>query len=109
MKELPCTDPRVDSGLTQKIEGEFGLWEKEVPNVGWKIRIDFNQNCQEVVLDGANGVLCLIAAMHVRGMSWKVAFYLKVMASLYAKLASLSRIWRSTERPRAARRVMIKL
>jgi len=67
VKELPCTDPRVDSGLTQKIEGEFGLWEKEVPNLGWKSRIDSNQNCQEVVLDGANGVLCLIAAMHVRG------------------------------------------
>ena len=37
------------------------------------------------------------------GTSWNVAFHVKVMASLYAELASLSRIWRSTERPRAAR------
>jgi len=31
LKEFPCADPRVERGLAQKIEGEFGLWEKEVP------------------------------------------------------------------------------
>ncbi len=67
LKELPCTDPRVDRGLMQQIEGEFGLWEKEVPKVGWKYSIDAGQDCQEVVLEGANSALCLIAAMHVRG------------------------------------------
>jgi hypothetical protein len=40
LKELPCADPRVDCGLTKQIEGEFGLWEKEVPKVGRKRRID---------------------------------------------------------------------
>ncbi len=28
LKELPCTDPRVESGLPEEIEGEFSLWEK---------------------------------------------------------------------------------
>jgi hypothetical protein len=28
LKELPCTDPRVESGLLEEIEGEFSLWEK---------------------------------------------------------------------------------
>jgi hypothetical protein len=41
------------------------LREKEVPKVGWKGRIYAGQDCQEVVLECANGVLCPIAAMHV--------------------------------------------
>ena len=53
--------------MTKKIEGEFGLWEKEVPKVRWKRRIDTSQDCQVVVLEGVNGSLCPIAAMHVRG------------------------------------------
>jgi hypothetical protein len=67
LKELPCTDPRVERGLLKEIEGEFGLWEKEIPKIGWKCSINAGQDCQEVVLEGANGPLCPIAAMHVRG------------------------------------------
>ena len=51
----------------KKIEGEFGLWEKEVPKVGWKCSINASQDCQEVVLEGVNGALCPIAVMHVMG------------------------------------------
>jgi hypothetical protein len=40
LKEPPCTDPRVDCGLTKQIEGEFGLWEKKVPKVWGKCSID---------------------------------------------------------------------
>ncbi len=40
LKELPCTNPRVDCGLTKQIEGEFGLWEKEFPKVCGKCSID---------------------------------------------------------------------
>jgi hypothetical protein len=40
------------------------------------------------------------------GTSWNLAFHLKVMASFYDALASLSRIWRSTERPLAARHLV---
>jgi hypothetical protein len=29
----------------KKIEGEFGLWEKEVPKEGWKCSIDAGQDC----------------------------------------------------------------
>jgi len=52
--------------LTKKIEGKFGLWEQEIPKVGRKSCIDSCKDCQEVVLEGANGVLHPIAAMHVR-------------------------------------------
>jgi hypothetical protein len=51
----------------KKIEGEFGLWEKEIPKVGRKCDINFCQDCQEVVLEGANDVLRPILAMHVQG------------------------------------------
>jgi hypothetical protein len=52
--------------LSKEIEGKLCLWEKEIPKIGWKCSIDAGQDCQEVVLEGANGPFCLIAAMHVR-------------------------------------------
>ncbi len=67
LKDLPCTDPRVERGPTKEIEGEFGLWEKEASKVRWKCSIDASQNCQEVVFEGSNGALCPITAMHVGG------------------------------------------
>jgi len=67
LKEFPSTDPRVQSGLQKNIEGKFGLWEKEIPQIRRKRCIDPCQDCQEVVLDGANGALRPITAMHVRG------------------------------------------
>jgi hypothetical protein len=65
LKELPCTDLRVECGLPEEIEGEFSLWEQEVPKVRWNGRINASQDCQEVVLECGNGVLHSIAAMHV--------------------------------------------
>jgi hypothetical protein len=67
LKEFPSTDPRVQSGLPKKIEGKFGLWEKEIPQVGRRSGINSCKDCQEVVLEGANGALRPITAMHVRG------------------------------------------
>jgi hypothetical protein len=67
LKEFPSTDPRVQSGLPKKIEGKFGLWEKEIPQIRWKSGIDPCQDCQEVVLEGANGALRTITTMHIRG------------------------------------------
>ncbi len=60
LKKFPRTDPRVEHGLSEESEGKFSLWEKEVPKVRWKGRIDTGQDCQEVVLECANGALCLI-------------------------------------------------
>ncbi len=65
MKKIPCTDPRVERGLLEKIEGKFSLREKEVPKVRWKGCINAGQDCQEVVFEHANDMLCPIAAMHV--------------------------------------------
>ena len=67
LKEFPSTDPRVQSGLPKKIEGKFSLWEKEIPQVGRKSGIDSCEDCQEVVLEGANNPLRPITAMHIRG------------------------------------------
>jgi hypothetical protein len=52
--------------LSKEIEGKLCLWEKEIPKIGWKCSIDASQDCQEVVLEGANDPFCPIAAMHVR-------------------------------------------
>ena len=40
LEEFPSTDPRVQSGLPEKIEGKFGLGKKEIPQVGRKCGID---------------------------------------------------------------------
>jgi hypothetical protein len=53
--------------LPKKIEGKFSLWEKEIPQVRRKSGIDPCQDCQEVVVEGANGALRPITAMHVQG------------------------------------------
>ncbi len=50
----------------EEIEGKFSLQEKEIPKVRWKGCIDAGQDCQEVVLERANGMFCPIAVMHVR-------------------------------------------
>ncbi len=33
LEKFPCTNPLIESGLTEKIEGEFSLWQKKVPKV----------------------------------------------------------------------------
>ena len=43
------------------------------------------------------------------GTSWYCAFHLSSMFALKSLLASLSRIWRSTVRPRLVRRCMMEL
>ncbi len=67
LKEFPSTDPRVQGGLPKEVEGKFGLWEKEIPQIGRESGIYPRQDCQEVVLEGANGALRPIPTMHVRG------------------------------------------
>jgi hypothetical protein len=63
---FPCTNPWVEHGLREKIEGEFSLWQKKVPEVRWKCKVDAGQNCKEVVLERANSALSLVLGMHVR-------------------------------------------
>ncbi len=48
----------------EEIEGKFSLQEKEVPKVRWKGRINASQDCQEVVLECANGAFHPIAVMN---------------------------------------------
>ncbi len=54
LEKFTRTNPWIESGLTEKIEGEFSLWQKKVPKVWWKGRVNAGKNCQEVVLERAN-------------------------------------------------------
>ena len=95
--------------MTQKIEGKFSLWQKEIPKVGKKNGINVRQDSQAVVLEGANGVLHLITAMHIRGEELEFGVPLEGDGFFVCRAGFVSRIWRSTERPRVARRIMIEL
>jgi hypothetical protein len=65
LEKFPCTYPWSECGLTDKIEGEFSLWQKKVPKVWWKGRVNAGKNCQEMVLECANSMFSLVLAMHV--------------------------------------------
>jgi hypothetical protein len=109
LKKIPRTDPRIEHGLTEKIEDEFSMWQKKIQKVRWKGGANGGKNSQEVVLERANSVFSLILAMHVRWDKLEFCVPLEVIASLYAALALLSKIWRSTKRPLAARHVIMAL
>jgi hypothetical protein len=66
LEKFPHTNPWIEYGLTEKIEGEFSLWQKKVPTVRWKCEVEDGKNCQEVVLDQTNRAFSLILATHVR-------------------------------------------
>ncbi len=102
-------NPWIEHGLTEKIEGEFSLWQKRVPKVWGKCGVIAGQYCQEVVLDMQIAHSAWFWQCISGGTSWNLAFHLKVMASLHAALALLTRIWRSTKRPLAARHVIMTL
>jgi hypothetical protein len=104
LEKIPHTDPWIEQGLPEKIESEFGLWQKKVPKVWGKRRINVGQYSKEVVLERVNRYSARLRQCISIGTSWNLVFHLKVIASLYAALASLLRIWRSTERPLAVRR-----
>ncbi len=66
LEKFPCTNPWIECGLTEKIEGEFSLWQKKVPKVWWKGRVNAGKNCQEVVLECSNSTFSPVLVMHVR-------------------------------------------
>jgi hypothetical protein len=66
LEKFPHSYPWIERGLTEKIEGELSLWQKKVPKVRWKSKVDASQNCQEMVLDCANSVFSLVLVMHIR-------------------------------------------
>jgi hypothetical protein len=66
LEKFLCTNPWIERGLTEKIEGEFSLWQKKIPKVQWKCGVYAGQNCEEVVLECANSAFSPVLAMHVR-------------------------------------------
>ncbi len=39
-KKFPRANPWIKRGLMEKIEGEFGLWQRKVPKVRWKCGVN---------------------------------------------------------------------
>jgi hypothetical protein len=66
LEKFPHTNPWIEHGLAEKIEGEFSLWQKKIPMVRWKGEVEDGKNCQELVLERANSALSPVLAMHVR-------------------------------------------
>jgi hypothetical protein len=64
LDKFPCTNPWIEQGLTEKIEGEFSLWQKKVPKVWWKCGVDAGKNCKEVVLERANSTFSPVLVIH---------------------------------------------
>ncbi len=71
---LPSTDSWVESGLPKEIEGQFHLWEKQVPEIWGTRRVYLCQDRQKVALENADGVLCPIPAVHVWGDKLELGF-----------------------------------
>ncbi len=81
LEKFPRTNPWIEHGLMEKIEGEFSLWQKKVPKVQWKCGVDASKNCKEVVLECANSAFSPVVAMHVR---WdKLEFHVPLEGDFY--------------------------
>jgi hypothetical protein len=66
MEKFPCTNPWIESGLMEMIEGDFSLWQKKVPKIQWKGAVNIGKNSQKVVLECENSAFSLVLGMHVR-------------------------------------------
>ena len=65
-KELcMCGQLWVDSGHSQQVEGKCGLWDQAVPEVEREVCVDAGHAGDEVVLEGADGAFCGVAAVHL--------------------------------------------
>jgi hypothetical protein len=64
-KKIPRPNPWIEHSLTEKIEGKFSLWQKKVPKVWGKSRVNTGQYCKEVVLERANSMFSLVLVMHI--------------------------------------------
>ncbi len=81
LEKFPRTNPWIESGLMEKIEGEFSLWQKKIPKVWWKDGVDAGKNCQEVVHERANSLFCQVLAMHVQ---WdKLEFFVSLEGDFF--------------------------
>ncbi len=65
LEKYPRANPWIERGLTEKIEGEFSLWQKKVPTVWGKCGVNAGQYCQEMVLEHVNSAFSPVLAMHI--------------------------------------------
>lgn len=72
MEEFPCGDSWIKRRLAEEIECEFCLREEKVPEIGWKRFVYTSKDCKEVVLEGSDGPLCSITAVHFWGHQLKL-------------------------------------
>jgi hypothetical protein len=64
-EKFPHANHWIEHGLPEKIEGEFSLWQRKVPKVRGKCRVNAGQYCKEVVLEHVNSVFGPVLAMHI--------------------------------------------
>ena len=72
MEEFPCGDSWIKRRLAEEIEREFRLREEKVPEIGGKRFVHTSEDCKEVVLEGSDGPLRSIAAVHFWGHQLKL-------------------------------------
>jgi hypothetical protein len=65
LEKFPCTNPWIEHGLPEKVEGELSLWQKKVQKVRKKCIINASQYCKEDVLERANSSFSPVAVMHI--------------------------------------------
>ena len=63
---LPGGFSRVNGGLPEKIESEFGLGKEWISMVSGEILVDACKNGEEVILESSNCMLGGFAVMYVR-------------------------------------------
>ena len=56
----------IYSGCSEKIEGEFGLWEKAIPLGEGKIFVTCRKSRHAVIFERADCSFCCVPSMHVR-------------------------------------------
>jgi len=57
----------VDSGATQKVEGQDGLGQEPVPQMEGVVTVRAAEASNEVVFEGADGTFSSIASVDARG------------------------------------------
>ena len=67
MKAFMCTDGGIQGERLKMIESELTLRYAFIPDIEGKRRVSSAEAGDEVVLEGADGTLCLVGTMTVGG------------------------------------------
>ena len=57
------TDPRIETGGTEEVEGDDGMGEEEIPSVLWKILVSAVEDGNKMIFESLDGAFSRITAM----------------------------------------------